>query len=121
MDITWLGHAAFRVRSGNAALLMDPFSDALGLAIPPQHAQADVVTVSGPDPLSQPQRRVRGPGDPFVVDGPGEYEAGGFRIKGVRTSRHAGQDDDRAQPGTRSTSSISRGCSSVTSATRTSS
>ncbi len=93
MDITWLGHAAFRVRSGNAALLMDPFSDALGLAISPQHAQADVVTISGPDPLSQPLGRVREPGGPFVVDGPGEYEAGGFRIKGVRTSRHAGQDD----------------------------
>jgi L-ascorbate metabolism protein UlaG (beta-lactamase superfamily) len=92
MDITWLGHAGFRIRSGNTALLMDPFSSDLGLNIPPQHAQANVLTISGHDPLHSTPPNTGGESSPFVIDGPGEYEAAGFRIKGVRTSRYAEPD-----------------------------
>ena len=46
MEITWIGHAAFRVRSGGKTLIMDPFPPELGLRIAPQQAEADLVTQS---------------------------------------------------------------------------
>ena len=45
MDITWLGHAGVRIKSGSTALIMDPFPDSLGLRLPPQQSQANVVTI----------------------------------------------------------------------------
>ena len=30
MDITWLGHACFRLRGVSATILTDPFPDSLG-------------------------------------------------------------------------------------------
>ncbi len=97
MDITWLGHAAFRVRSGNTAVLMDPFSKSLGLQIPPQHAQANIVTISSDSPHHSAVDAVADDSKPVVFTGPGEYEAAGFRLKAIRTSRHAEDGEEGAQ------------------------
>ena len=85
MDITWIGHAAFRVRSGNKTLIMDPFPPELGLRIPPPQAQADLVTQSSSDPLHSALGAVSG--EPIALDGPGEYEAAGMHLRGLRTTR----------------------------------
>jgi L-ascorbate metabolism protein UlaG (beta-lactamase superfamily) len=89
MDITWLGHAGFRIKSGSVALVMDPFPDTLGLRLPPQHSQANVVTISGDEPNRSAADVVTGDKTPVVINGPGEYEAAGLRIKGVRTPAFA--------------------------------
>lgn len=89
MDVTWLGHAGVRVRSGGSALVMDPFPDSLGLRLPPQQAQANVVTISSNDPNVSAVDAVTGDTKPVVINGPGEYEAAGLRIKGVRTPGYA--------------------------------
>lgn len=89
MDITWLGHASVRIRSGQTSLVMDPFSDSIGLRIPPQHAQANVVTISGPEPEVSATGALADDPAPIVINGPGEYEAAGLRIKGIRTPRYA--------------------------------
>lgn len=89
MEITWLGHAAVRVRSGQTSLIMDPFSDEVGLRVPPQLAQANVVTVSGDDANVSAVDSIGGETKPIIIKGPGEYEASGFRIKGIRTPRFA--------------------------------
>ena len=83
MDITWLGHAAFLLRSGNASLLMDPFPESLGLRIPPQLAKSAVVTVSNAQPDHSAIEAVTG--EPTVLTDPGEYEVAGLHIKGIRT------------------------------------
>ena len=95
MEITWLGHAAIRVRSGATALVMDPYPEALGLRIPPQQAQARVVTISSADPNHSAIDTLTNDTPPVLVDGPGEYEAAGFRIRGVRTTRQ-GTGDEQA-------------------------
>ena len=91
MELTWLGHAAVRIRSGAATLVMDPYPEELGLRIPPQQAQASVVTISSDDPHHAAIQALEADPAPVVINGPGEYEAGGMRIKGIRTSRYAVQ------------------------------
>ncbi len=93
MDLYWIGHACFRLRSGNSSLLMDPFPTELGLRVPPQHGAASVVTVSGGPSDPSVVRPTQGEKPPVVLTGPGEYEAAGWHIKGVRTPR-AGTVDD---------------------------
>jgi len=87
MDITWIGHAAFLLRSGASTLLMDPFPETLGVRVPPTLARAGVVTVSNGDLYHSATNVVSGA--PVVLSGPGEYEVSGFRIKGLRTPLNA--------------------------------
>ena len=82
MEITWVGHATFLLRS-KAALLMDPFPEALGLHIPPALAQAAVVTVSNADPSHSATDTL--PGTPTILTEPGEYDLSGLHLKGLRT------------------------------------
>ena len=81
MDITWLGHAAVRVRARQAALVMDPTDRSAGLDM--ARPAADIVTISR---VGHPHHNhVKGvKGDPIVVEGPGEYEIQGIQIEGVR-------------------------------------
>ncbi len=90
MELTWLGHAAFRVRSGNTALIMDPFGPDLGLAIPPAQAQAHIVTMSSDAPHHAAAGVVTGDKPPVVFSDPGEYEAASLHMRGIRTSRNSG-------------------------------
>ena len=85
MEITWIGHASFRVRVGNKTLVMDPFPPELGLRIPPQQAQADLATQSSSDPFHSALDALAG--EPIALDGPGEYEAAGMHLHGLRTTR----------------------------------
>ena len=87
MDITWLGHAAFLLRSGGSTLLMDPFPETLGVRVPPTLARAGVVTVSNDDPYHSAADVASE--SPTVLTGPGEYEVSGLRIKGLRTRLNA--------------------------------
>jgi L-ascorbate metabolism protein UlaG (beta-lactamase superfamily) len=88
MELTWLGHAAVRLHSSSTNVLMDPFPEELGLRIPPQHAQASVVTVSSDAPYHSAAHVATADDKVIVIDGPGEYEASGIRIKGIRASRY---------------------------------
>ena len=93
MELTWLGHAAFRVRIGSTALIMDPFGPALGLAIPPAQAQANVVTMSSDDAHHAAVSIVSGDKPPVVFSNPGEYESAGLQMRGIRTTRNPGGTD----------------------------
>lgn len=85
MDITWVGHAAFRIRSGQAELFMDPFGPSIGLKVPPALAQAAVVTLSSATPGHGASNVITHEPAPAVLSEPGEYEVAGFNIKGIRT------------------------------------
>ncbi|HYY88195.1 MAG TPA: MBL fold metallo-hydrolase [Chloroflexota bacterium] len=89
MDITWLGHACFRLRGRDVTILTDPYEgDDWGY--PPLAATADVVTISNEHPHHAGLSGVSG--TPRVLRGPGEYEIGGALIWGVRTPRRTSQD-----------------------------
>ena len=82
MDITWLGHACFRIKGSQATIITDPFPPELGYTLPAK-LEADIVTVSHPHPSHSYVQGVGG--SPKVVQGPGEYEIAGVLIIGVGT------------------------------------
>jgi L-ascorbate metabolism protein UlaG (beta-lactamase superfamily) len=82
MDITWLGHAATRVRTRTAAVVMDPYDRSVGGTM--GRPDAHIITVSHTDPLRAGVSAVApADGDPMVLDGPGEYEIRGVIIEAV--------------------------------------
>ncbi len=84
MEITWLGHAAFRLRGRDVVIVTDPYG-AGGWGYPPLAVSASVVTISHDHPHHASLGAVQG--RPRVLSSPGEYEIGGALIWGVRTPR----------------------------------
>ena len=81
MDITWLGHACFRLRADDLVVLTDPYPVSLGLR--PETRPATVVTVSNPHPNHSCWQGVAG--EPKVFASAGEYEYSGVTVRGVMT------------------------------------
>lgn len=81
MEIVWLGHSALSIKSGGVTLITDPFSKSLGF--PMSRQNADVVTLSNDHPHHAQCDAVDG--DPYIINGPGEYEIGSFSISGMGT------------------------------------
>ena len=84
MDLSWLGHACFRLRGRDVTILTDPY-ESDGWGYPELAASANVVTISNEHPHHAGVSRIEG--KPRVLRGPGEYEIGGALIWGVRTTR----------------------------------
>lgn len=84
VEITWLGHACFRLRGRDVTIVTDPL-DGPALGYPPLNVTADVVTVSN-DHTNHANVAGVG-GTPRVFSGPGEYEIGGAMMWGIRTFR----------------------------------
>lgn len=84
MDLSWLGHACFRLRGRDVTILTDPY-EADGWGYAPLATSANVVTISNDHPHHAGLGGVEG--QPHVLRGPGEYEIGGALIWGLRTSR----------------------------------
>jgi L-ascorbate metabolism protein UlaG (beta-lactamase superfamily) len=82
LDITWLGHAAIRMRARDAAVVMDPTDRSAGndMGRPP----GEIVTISHHHPHHDHVAGVKG--DVMVIDGPGEYEISGIHIEGLRAA-----------------------------------
>ncbi|HVB63319.1 MAG TPA: MBL fold metallo-hydrolase [Nitrolancea sp.] len=80
-EITWLGHACFRIRGREAVVLMDPVSPESGYDMGPQ--SADIVTVSHSHKNHSALDLVK-PGF-RAITGPGEYEIHEVFMSGVAT------------------------------------
>ena len=92
MDISWLGNSAILVRSGQTAVVSDPYYADEGGAMP--ETSADIVTVSMDDPRHSNANAVGG--GPRVLRGPGEYEIENFYISGMGTPAAAQAAEDAA-------------------------
>ena len=83
MDITWLGHACFRLKGASATILTDPFPDSLGGSVAGVESAPNIVTVSNTHPNHS---SLTGLDDGFrPVEGPGEYGVSGVYIRGFMT------------------------------------
>ena len=82
MEIIWLGHACFRLRSDDLVVVTDPYPGSIGLR--PETRPATVVTVSNTHPNHS--NRLEVGGSPKVFDSPGEYEYSGIAARGVMTT-----------------------------------
>ncbi len=85
VDITWLGHSCFKIRSSQATIITDPFPPNLGYTLGKQAAR--IVTVSHQHPSHSYTGGVDG--EPRLVIGPGEYEISSVLIIGVATFHDA--------------------------------
>lgn len=83
MVITWYGQSCFRIQSGDLVLVTDPFSKEIGLK--PPTGQADIVTISHEHYDHNNREAIKG--EPFIIDGPGEYALKGVSVMGI-PSRH---------------------------------
>lgn len=79
MDLTWLGHACFRLRGRDVTVVTDPPDPKSGHAIP--KTTAEVVTVSHEHPGHSSLRSIGG--EPVVLRSPGEYEVRETLITGL--------------------------------------
>lgn len=83
MDITYLGHAAFRIKGKNAVVVTDPYDlEKSGVKFP-KHIEADIVTVSHEHPDHNAVKNIEG--TPYIIRGPGEYEVKGVGVIGMST------------------------------------
>jgi len=85
MDITWLGHACFRVRGSHATVITDPYPPDLGYSL--GKPSAHIVTVSHQHPGHSYVQGISG--QPRPITGPGEYEIRGALVIGVATFHDA--------------------------------
>jgi L-ascorbate metabolism protein UlaG (beta-lactamase superfamily) len=92
-EITWLGHAAFRLKSRDATIVTDPYDKSLGLGSLGQ--KADIVTISHDHPHHNAASAVKG--EPFVIQGPGEYEIRGVFVTGVWSFADAAGGKERGR------------------------
>jgi len=81
VEITWYGHACFRLRERDVTIVTDPYDSSIGYKLP--RIRADIVTISHDVPDHNHAQGVRG--NPKVLNGPGEYEIKGVFITGIPT------------------------------------
>lgn len=86
MEITWLGHSCFRLRSREGVVLTDPCPPSSGYSI--GKPTADIVLISHDHPNHSYRKAVGG--TPVFIAAPGEYEIAGIFIAGIPTY-HDGQ------------------------------
>lgn len=70
MYITWLGQACFKIQGKDTTIITDPYDGEIGLKLPRLHA--DIVTISHDHHDHNNGKGVSG--QPFIVNGLGEYE-----------------------------------------------
>ncbi len=80
MEIKYLGHSSFLLKTKDAKLVTDPFDSSIGISFP--KVEADVVTVSHHHPDHDNTKAVGG--DPLIIDWPGEFEKKGIRVFGYK-------------------------------------
>lgn len=87
MDIKYLGQSCFKLRGKSGSVITDPFdSKMVGLSLPA--VSAEIVTVSHQHEDHNQVDKVKGTAqrpEPLVLNQPGEYEANGISVIGVRS------------------------------------
>lgn len=82
MNITWYGHSCFKIQGKDVTLITDPFGKETGLK--PPSTSADIVTISHEHYDHNNRAAIKG--EPFVIDGPGEYEVKKVVMRGVESA-----------------------------------
>ncbi len=93
MEITYLGHASFKIKGKQKTVVTDPYGEQVGKY--PKDVEADIVTVSHGHFDHNAVDRVKG--TPFVINGSGEYEVGGISVIGMPTYHDDQQGAQRGQ------------------------
>jgi L-ascorbate metabolism protein UlaG (beta-lactamase superfamily) len=93
MTISWYGHSCFKIsnQGGHLTIITDPFDKSIGLT--PPRGNADIITVSHDHNDHNNIKAISG--DPFIINGPGEYEIKGIRVIGCSSYHDEKQGQER--------------------------
>ncbi len=98
MQIIWHGQSFFeiiagRAKNGQVVLVIDPFSEEIGLRFP--KVSADIVAVTSDLPDHNNAKAVAGNSNeaPFLISGPGEYEVKEIYIQGILSNKNNGKEN----------------------------
>src|SRR3989338_8358578 len=94
MHISWYGQSCFKIETKEATIAIDPFSKST-LAQTTPRFKADILLITH----AHPDHAERGAilGDPFVIDGPGEYEVKGVAVRGIKTFHDTADGKERGE------------------------
>lgn len=99
MEIKFLGQSCFQIKGKKVTIVTDPFDpEAVGLKLP--RLSAEIVTVSHHHSDHNNFSAISGTpqkSQPFVVDGPGEYEISEVRIIGITSFHDKQQGKNRGK------------------------
>jgi len=90
MEITYLGHACFKLKNKTMTVIIDPYHAEVGLTLGKQ--KADLVLISHDHSDHNAAELISGTNEgskPMVINTAGEYEIGGVSVFGVESS-HGG-------------------------------
>jgi L-ascorbate metabolism protein UlaG (beta-lactamase superfamily) len=96
--ISWAGQSCFQISVSNsrdheANIVIDPFSDEIGLKVPNYSADVLLITHEHKD-----HNNIKGvKGDPFLIQGPGEYEVKGVFVQGIPSFHDDKDGKERGQ------------------------
>lgn len=98
MKITWHGQALFQIttsqsKNSQVKLVIDPFDKSVGLRVP--RIEADILLVTHQHYDHNNIKSVTG--NPFLIEGPGEYEAKSIFVQGVHSFHDDSQGKERGQ------------------------
>lgn len=88
MQLTWKGQSCFEISSSQGkdkrvTIVVDPFDEDTGLRLP--KLEADILLITHQHRDHNNKKAVSG--NPFLIDGPGEYEVKEVFIQGIQSSR----------------------------------
>ncbi|HEX7542751.1 MAG TPA: MBL fold metallo-hydrolase [Patescibacteria group bacterium] len=98
MEIKYLGHSSFLIKTKTAKVLTDPYDpEMVGLKFP--KTEADVVTISHSHKDHNQIKNVSGINgvDPLIIDMPGEFEKMGVRIFGFQSYHDKTKGSERGE------------------------
>ncbi|CAN5230081.1 MBL fold metallo-hydrolase [soil metagenome] len=94
MDIKYLGHSSFFIRSRDAKIVTDPFSPQnVGIKYP--KTEADIVTISHFHDDHNYREGIKG--EALFIDWPGEFEKNKVRVFGYQTYHDKKQGAERGE------------------------
>lgn len=101
MKISWAGQACFHISTApakdvQADIVIDPYGD-IGFKLPSLSADIVLVSHSHDDHNNVKAVKPAGEGEPFVVQGPGEYEIKGVFVRGIDSWHDDAQGKERGK------------------------
>ncbi|MDO8610732.1 MAG: MBL fold metallo-hydrolase [bacterium] len=98
MEIKYVGHSAFQIKSDGAKIVTDPYDSSIGMKFP--KIDGDIVTISHGHKDHNRFDLVSpvAPGEiPLLIDMPGEFEKKGIRIFGFKSFHDKKQGEERGE------------------------
>jgi len=98
MQIFWKGHSFFQIlanigKGNQVKIVIDPFSEEIGLKLP--KIEADILLISHSHHDHNNKKAISG--NPFLIEGPGEYEVKGVYVEGVHSWHDQKEGQERGE------------------------